>query len=645
LFFPFVTARGSGNFCLTNWFSPSKRADSAAIMAGIKSVNSGERDAVSTLSAPEGKATMDMPSSTITTALKQVSTTGPTSPEEDPTPSSPTRSPRSKLRITLILTALFLSLFVAALDATIVSTAIPTIVADLDSPSGYSWIGGAYLIANAAGAPIWAKLSDIFGRKPILLAGVALFVASSIVCALAIDMKMMIVGRALQGTAGGGLIMLVNVCISDIFSMRERSLYLGLCEGIWAAAGAVGPILGGVLTDLANWRWCWWINLPVCGVAGLLLLLFLDVHNPRTPLVAGIKAIDWAGSLSILALVLMLLLGLDFGGDTFPWDSPKVICLIVIGALCSLLFIYAEKRIAKYPLMPMALFREGSNVASLLVVAFHGVSFIAGEYYMPLYFQSAKAASALRSGVLLVPLIVLTASFGVLTGIFIHRTGRYREPIWIGTVLLTTGYGAFISLVPSTSIARIVGFQLLAGAGSGMLFEPSLVALQAFSHQDDVATATSTFSFIRSLSLAVSIILGGVVFQNSMDAREPGLRAAGLPESLAEALTGKNAAANVMLTHQLEDPFQQELVKDAFAWSLRNMWIMYTGFSALAVVSGVFVKQKKLSKEHTETVTGLKEKVLARVESVRSRHDGQPRLHGDDLEMTARGGQGEISPA
>lgn len=287
---------------------------------------------------------------------------------------------RSKLRITLILAALFLSLFIAALDATIVSTAIPTIVSSLNSPAGYSWIGGAYLIANAAGAPIWAKLSDIWGRKPILLAGVALFMASSVICATAVNMKMLIVGRALQGTAGGGLIMLVNVVISDLFSMRQRSLFLGLCEAIWAAAGAVGPILGGVLTDLASWRWCWWINLPVCGMAGVLLLLFLDVHNPRTPFVAGVKAIDWAGSLSILALVLLLLLGLDFGGDTFPWDSPKVICLIVFGALCSLLFIYVEKRIARHPLIPMKLFSESSNVAALLVVAFHGMSFIAGEY-------------------------------------------------------------------------------------------------------------------------------------------------------------------------------------------------------------------------------------------------------------------------
>lgn len=392
-------------------------------------------------------------------------------------------------------------------------------------------------------------------------------------------------------------------------SHRRRSLFLGLCEAIWAIAGAVGPILGGVLTDLASWRWCWWINLPCCGIAFILLTVFLDVHNPRTPLVAGVKAIDWAGSLSILALTLMLLLGLDFGGDTFPWSSPKVICLLVFGALCSLLFIYSEKRWARYPLIPMALFKERSNIAALLVVFFHAISFIPGEYYFPLYLQSAKGASPLRSGILLVPLITMTATFGVLTGVFIHRFGRYRELIWVGTVMLTVGNGAYISLRASSSIAHVVGVQLVAGVGSGLQFEPPLVALQAFSRQDDVATATSTFSFVRSMALSISVILGGVVFQNSMDTRGPALRAAGIPANVTELLTGREAAAHVMVPATLADPVQRRAAQGAFAWSMRNMWIMYTCFSALGVVSGAFVKRRKLSREHRETVTGLKEKV------------------------------------
>ena len=343
---------------------------------------------------------------------------------------------------------------------------------------------------------------------------------------------------------------------------------------------------------------------------------------------AGVKAIDWAGSLSILGLTLMLLLGLDFGGETFPWSSPKVICLIVFGSLCSLLFIYAEKRLAKYPLIPLKLFSERSNVAALLASFFHGMTFIAGEYYMPLYFQSAKESSALRSGTLLVPLIVTTATFGIMTGVFIHATGRYRELIWIGSAFLTLGNGLYISLHADTPIAKVIGFQILAGIGSGLQFEPPLVALQAFSEQDDVATATSTFSFIRSMALAISVILGGVVFQNSMNAQQPHLRAAGLSPKLLKMLSGKEAAANVMITHTLQDPVQKHAVKTAFAWSVRNMWIMYTCLSFLGFVSGWFVKMKKLSKEHTETITGLKEKILHPQQSRRASEGSVPQIQG-----------------
>ncbi|KAH8807333.1 DNA repair protein RAD50 [Xylogone sp. PMI_703] len=515
---------------------------------------------------------------------------------------------RSKFRITMILVACFLSVFVAALDVTIIATAVPTITSELHSPSGYAWIGGAYLLTTAAGAPIWAKLSDIWGRKIMLLAAVALFMAGSLLCALAVDMAMLIAGRALQGAAGGALIMLVDIIISDLFSMRQRSLFLGLCEAIWAIAGAIGPVLGGLLTHYVSWRWCWWINLPCCGIAFVILALFLDVHNPKTPLRDGIKAIDWAGSVSILAVTIMVLLGLDFGGNTFAWSSPKVICLVIFGALCSILFIYSEKRLAKYPLMPLALFTQRSNVATLLVAFFHGVSSIGSEYYLPLYFQSAKEASTLKSGMLLVPQFVATSLTSVLSGLIIHRTGRYRELLWMGPVLLTIGNGLYICLNSTTSIGAIVWFELLGGAGSGLQFMPPMVAMQALCAQKDVGTATSTLVFIRSVGLAISVVLGGVVFQNSMDNQASNLRAAGIPADITELLSGKNAAANVMITHTVTDPIQSRAIKNAFSISLRNLWIMCMCFSFCGMVASLFVAKAVLSKEHTETVTGLADK-------------------------------------
>jgi MFS family permease len=154
---------------------------------------------------------------------------------------------------------------------------------------------------------------------------------------------------------------------------RHRSLYFGLLEVVWTVAGGVGPVLGGMLTERLSWRWAFWVNLPICGSTFILLLLFLDVHNPKTAVVDGLKAVDWFGSISILAVTLMILLGLEFGGATFPWKSPQVLCLVIIGALLSGVFIFSEKRLARYPLMPLDLFKNSSNIASLLVCFLHGM--------------------------------------------------------------------------------------------------------------------------------------------------------------------------------------------------------------------------------------------------------------------------------
>ncbi|KAJ0421081.1 major facilitator superfamily domain-containing protein [Aspergillus carlsbadensis] len=524
---------------------------------------------------------------------------------------------RSKWRIGATLIALSLSLFISALDQTIVATATPTIAADLHSGGGYVWIGGAYLLGNAASGNIWANLSDIWGRKPILLSAVALFFVSSIVCATAIHMPMLIAGRSIQGVAGGGLIQLILITISDLFSVRLRSLFLGLIEFIWTIAGALGPVLGGSFTETISWRWIFWINLPVCGIAFVLLILCLDVHNPKTPFLEGIKAVDWFGSFFILAISIMVLLGLDFGGDTFPWDSPKVICLIVFGALMSIAFIYSEKRLAKYPLMPLEIFKSGSNLACFLVDFTHGFAFLGAEYYLPLYFQSAKEASPFHSGLLIMPFI-LTESFTSLSvGIFVHRTGRYQEVIWIGMAFVTLGTGLFINYTVSTTLGKIIGYQILSGFGCGLLFFPPLIALQSNIPPKETASATATFGFVRNVAMALSVVLGGVVFQNSMIMRRSHLRDAGLSQTLQEEFTGAEAAANVLSIKGVPDEFQRQVIKEAFAWSIRNIWILYTALAACGLIASFFITKRQLSKEHVETKTGLREKEPAAVEQER----------------------------
>ncbi|THC97056.1 hypothetical protein EYZ11_003499 [Aspergillus tanneri] len=505
------------------------------------------------------------------------------------------------------MVALCLSTFIAALDQTIVSTALPTISSRLHSASGYTWVGGAYLLANAAAAPIWAKLSDIWGRKPILLIVVLWFLCSSIICAAAVNMKMLIAGRALQGIAGGGLLQLAMIVVSDLFSVRERGLYMGILGFMWTISGGLGPILGGVFAEYVSWRWNFWINLPICGLNFGLLFLYLDVHNPRTKAIDGLKAIDWVGSFSILGLTLMLLLGLNFGGETFAWDSPQVICLIVFGSLFSIVFVYGEKYFAKYPLMPLRLFQHRSNVAVSLVTFFHGFVFIGCEYYLPLYFQSAKQAGPMRSGLMVLPLVVAEGLFSALSGWLIHRTGKYLEQIWIGAILLTLGTGLFTRLVATSSLVELIIFQIIAGAGSAILFEPPLIALHSVAAQEDTASGTAMVGFIKNIAMSTSIVVGGVVFGNSMTEEKGRLQRAGLKDDEVERLTGVSAAASTEMIKTIADPAKVRTIAEAFASSLRNIWIMYACVAGLAMIASVFIVKQTLSEEHTETRTGLKE--------------------------------------
>ncbi|KAF5861545.1 hypothetical protein ETB97_012871 [Aspergillus alliaceus] len=496
-----------------------------------------------------------------------------------------TNRARSSLRITAILSALNLVLFVAALDQTIVATSIPTISASLHSAAGYTWIGGAYLLANAAAAPLWAKFSDIWGRKPALLGAVVIFAIASLIAALSRNMSTLIAARALQGTAGGGLMQLVAITISDLFS----------------------PLVGGALTEHVSWRWCFWINLPVCGLSFILLLVLLDVHNPRTKLRDGMKAVDWFGTMSILAVALLLLLGLDFGGAIFPWNSPKVICLIVFGTMMIGFFVFSQKRLAKYPLMPLGIFNTWSNNATFLVAFTHSMVAMGIEYYLPLFFQSVKQASPLRSGLLILPMMVVEAATDVISGILIHQTGRYRELTCAGLAFMTLGTGLYIYLGVDTTVGTIIGFEIIGGIGTALLFQTPMIAIQNTVSQADTASATATLSFIRNLGTSLSLVLGGLVFQNGMTARQPALVAAGLGESVLRSLSGDQAAANVEIVKSIQDIAQRRAVQTAFAWSLRNMFILYTAIAAVGLVASAFIKQRHMSTEHTETKTGVQD--------------------------------------
>lgn len=375
--------------------------------------------------------------------------------------------------------SLGIAVLLVALDITIVTTALPTIAEQFHSASGYTWVGSAYLIANSAATPIWGKVSDIFGRKPILLVTNAIFFVGSLLAAVAVNMNMLIAARVIQGIGGGGLIVLVNICISDLFAMRERGAYFGIIGGVWALASSLGPIVGGALTQNVNWRWCFYINLPFDGVAFLIIMFALDLHTPKTPLWEGLKAVDWLGSLTMVAGTVMVLLGLEFGGITYPWHSATVVCLLVFGVITIGLFFLVEHRLAPYPLMPLGLFSKRSNLAALGTCFFHAFVFISGSYFLPLYFQAVLGATPILSGVYLLPTALSLSFLSAFTGVFIRKTGQYLPCIWFGMVFMVAGFGTFVDLGAHSSWAKIIIFQIIAGIGVGPNFQAPLIALQS----------------------------------------------------------------------------------------------------------------------------------------------------------------------
>lgn len=311
-------------------------------------------------------------------------------------------------------------------------------------------------------------------------------------------------------------------------------------------------------------------------------------------------AVDWVGIISILAVTLLLLLGIDFGGAIFPWSSPKVICLIVFGSSMIAFFLYSQKRLATYPLIPVTIFNSRSNKATFLVAIAHNMVAIGQDYYLPLYFQSVKLASPLKSGILIIPKSITGATVDIICGIIIHRTGRYRELTWVGVALMTLGIGLYTTFNTDTATATIIGLEIVGGAGAALLYQTPTLAIQNSVSQADTASAIAALGSIGNVATAFSVVLGGVVFQNSMAARQSTLF--GLNATVLEAFSPANAIANVDLIKTLPD---SRVVQDAFAWSIRNMFVFYAGVAGVAIAASVFMEQKHMSSNHTETKTGI----------------------------------------
>ncbi|KAK2808086.1 hypothetical protein FQN50_005004 [Emmonsiellopsis sp. PD_5] len=512
----------------------------------------------------------------------------------------------SKSKIALIMTALCLAVFLAALDMTIITTALPTIAARFNTSQGdYAWIGSAYILAAASSTPSWGKISDIFGRKPVLLIANVIFFVGSLICGLSISIKMLLAGRAVQGIGGGGLICLSNICIGDLFSMRTRSLYYGMIGGVWAVAGALGPVIGGVFTQYVSW-------LPIDGVAFIIILFFLKIETPKTPFLAGLRAIDWLGSITVVCGTVMFLLGLEYGGVSYPWASATVICLLLFGVVTWGVFIVIQWRFSNYPIMPMWLFKRRSVVAAYGAALFHGFVFISDSFFLPLYMQAVIEATPLLSGVYLFPSVLAIAVGSAAAGIIIRKSGQYLPVIWLAMTIMVLGHGLYIDLPSQKNWPRIILYQIVAGLGIGPNFQAPLIALQSHIKPSDLATATATFGFLRNLASSISVVVGGVIFQNCLKLSVKDLTTE-LPPRLIQQLGSTSAGASTAIVAALPDD-QKEVVLDAYAHALKYMWVFYTVMSAFGLVVSLLIRPQTLRKDHEVTKTGLDVQMKQRAE-------------------------------
>lgn len=519
----------------------------------------------------------------------------------------------SKLRIAIIMFSLCMALFLSALDVTIITTALPTIAQDFRASSaGYTWVGSAYLLANASATPLWGKFSDIWGRKPMLILANVVFMVGSLVAALSTSIGMLIGARVIQGLGGGGLIILVSIAISDLFSMKERPKWYAFIGLTWAVASGVGPIVGGAFTEKVSWRWCFWINLPLDGVSLILLIFFLKLETPKTKFIDGMKAVDWLGGLAIVGGVITFLYGFESAGVSHPWDSAFVLCLIIFGAILIGLFFVIEWKIAKYPIMPVRLFRDRSNVAAYTVCFLFGFVFIAQSYYLPLYFQTVMGLTPILSGVTLFALVVPLSITSIASGIIMKKTGRYLEVIWVSSAFFCLGAGLLIDLPANRSWARVIAFQVVAGIGTGPLFQAPLIALQSHLKGYDAAVGTATYGFIRNIATSMSVVLGGVVFQNELGKRQGDLERVLGPDR-ARQFASSSFGSTVDELKRLP-PAQRQALNVAYADSLSIMWIFYVAFAALLIVASLFITRVELSATHEKTKTGVEEQERIRKE-------------------------------
>ena len=502
-----------------------------------------------------------------------------------------------------ILGAVMLALFLAALDQTIVGTAMPRILSDLRGTELYTWVITVYLLTSTVTGPLYGKLSDQFGRRPMLMIGIGLFLLGSLLSGLSQSMWQLILFRGIQGLGAGALFPISLAVIGDLFSPRERGRYQGLFGGVFAIAMLIGPFLGGFLTDNVGWHWIFFVNLPVGFVAlAVIWRLLPAVSHPER-----VISIDYAGATVFTAAVVPILLGLT-NKQSADWGDPSVGGLILLGLALLGLFVWIESR-ARDPILHLSLFRNRTFTASVLATGLIAFGFFGGIVFIPLWFQAVLGSSATESGYQILPMMAGLMIGSIGSGQIVSRTGRYKWLLSGAMVIAGLGITLMTQLHATTSIETLWIWLAIMGLGIGPSMAVFTIVVQNAVPFREMGVATSALTFFRQIGGSIGLAIAGSVFGSSVLSEiGPQLIRAGVPAEIASQVPerlsqGQLTSVGLDLGRdflaQLPEPARAVIeplvpnilagIHEAFSLAIANAMWFGVGAGVVAALVTVFV--------------------------------------------------------
>ncbi|TIA68573.1 hypothetical protein E3P92_04014 [Wallemia ichthyophaga] len=511
----------------------------------------------------------------------------------------------------IVFPCIMAATFLCALDSTIITTALPSISADLQMDSAeYSWVGVAYLLTSCALIPVVSKVGTIVGEKLIFIVGILCFCLGSGLCAGAKSGFWLCIARGVQGLGGGTIMSSVQIVISLITELSNRGLYSGLIGSVWGIASVLGPLLGGAITEHANWRWCFWINLPISAVVMAALCYFLKLSPRERPNWKQVLIqFDYVGLVSILIGSVCLILGFSIASNS-GWQNPAVIALVVVGGVVTIFFGVWETYTTSSAIIPPRLFKTLTTTSILIGNLFHSIGYLASCYYLPVFFQVADGTGPLESGVRLLPYTLGASVVSIVCGLLVARFHKYRIMIWLSWAIQVLGYGLMTTLRNDSNTAKQILYILVASLGVGCLFQVPLLAMQSSLPIVDVSTGTGAYVFVRSLGGCIAISVSGTIVSNVSKKKLQNIPNAG---SLAGLST-----ENLTDIKNIEPESLKVQVQAAYSEAIAKIFIMVVVLAGCGLISSLFIKRYEM---RTNTVKKGEQKNVEKTEDENTKQE------------------------